>query len=79
MQFYKADVKFKVKGKPVQFSVIHNLPDVFGLSFDNALDNWIVRTKEYTAESLCQYIMSKQTDHVAMTEEQFERLKKLGK
>ncbi len=43
-----------------------------------AIDNWTVRTDDYTAESLCAYINSKRirglTDHYAFTEEQFSEM-----
>lgn len=74
----KADVQFNVAGKPVKFSVIHNMPKTFGLSFDCALDNWLARTKTFTAKSLCRYIMSKQYNVVAMTESEYKRLSEYG-
>lgn len=78
MKLIKADVEFKVKGKPIKFSVIHNLPNDFGLSFNNALDNWLERTNTFTAHSLCKYILSKQTGFVAITENQYQRISKYG-
>lgn len=78
MEITKTDVKFKVNGKPVSFSVIHNLPETFGLSFNNALDCWLARTKKYTAKSLVKYINSKHTRYVAMTEKQYDRICKLN-
>lgn len=78
MILHKAEVGFSVNGKPVRFTIIHNLPDTAGLSFDDALANWMVRTNKHTAKSLCDYINSKHTGHVCMTEKQFQRLQKLG-
>jgi hypothetical protein len=78
MQLTKSDVKFKVNGKPVSFSIIHNLSETFGLSFNNALDSWLVRTKKHTAKSLVKYINSKQTGCVVMTEKQYDRISKLN-
>ena len=73
----RAEVQFKVNGKPKKFVVIHNMPPHFGLNFDCALDNWLARTDNFTATSLCNYIMSKQCDVVAMTEKQYNRLNKI--
>jgi hypothetical protein len=75
MGLVKSEVSFKVNGKPISFVVIHDLPNVRGLSFDDALNNWLVRTLDYTPESLCKYILSKNTRHIAMTEEHFENTK----
>ena len=76
MKVTKSEVQFEANGKPVSFAIIHNLPNVRGLSFDDALNAWLVRTIDYTPESLCEYIRSKNTGHIAMTEEQFEAAKK---
>lgn len=74
----KAQVEFKVNDRPVSFAVIHNMPNVFGVSFDCALDCWLARTKHYTAKSLVKYINSKNTESVAMTESDYERISKYG-
>ena len=42
-----------------------------GDQLENALTNWLARTSEYTAESLCTYITSKRL-HQALTEQQYE-------
>lgn len=67
----KADIKFKVSRKRVRFYVYHNLPNVKGLSMDDAVVNWIYRTHIHTAESLCDYINNKQTGYSCMMESQF--------
>lgn len=53
------DVQFKVGGKPHKFSVINNLPGTFGLSLEGAVDNWLARTDDYSADSFCKYVTSK--------------------
>ena len=78
MEFIKSDVQFKVDGKQVNFTVIHNLPETFGLSFNNALDSWLARTQKFTAKSLVNYINSKDTGYTAMTEKQYNRICKCG-
>ncbi len=54
-----------------EFVVYQNLPDTPGLSINDAIDNWSIRTKKYTAASLCNYIARKQTGYLCITEEQF--------
>lgn len=69
--WYKAEVNFLVNGRPVKFEVVHNIPD-----FMAALENWIHRTNNYTAKSLCNYVNGKQTDHTYLTMKQFNKLNK---
>ena len=74
LNFIIAAVKFEVNDKTVKFQVIHNLPEKQGLNFNAALENWLYRTDKYTAKSLCDYIMSKETGYVCMTVSQWKRL-----
>ncbi len=74
LNFIIADVKLEVNGKPVKFQVVHNLPELQGLCFGAAIDNWLVRTNKYTAKSLCKYIMGKESGYVCMTMHQWKRL-----
>lgn len=76
----EADVQFRVRNSLVHFKIYHNLPKTFGMNFEGALDNWLSRTKEYTAQSFCDYIMSKDIYEVfAYPEREFNKLKKAGK
>lgn len=56
----------------IEFTICHNIPDYITA----ALDNWLARTKEYTAESFCNYINKKRlegkSDHFAYTVAEFE-------
>lgn len=79
MELIKSEVKFKIDGKEIQFYIIHNLPNMFGLSFNNALHSWLARTKEFTSNSLVEYIDSKNTGYVAMTEFEYENIYNLAK
>ena len=74
MKLLKANVEVKVNDKWIKFTIIHNLHNRFGMSFIDALDNWLVRTNTFTATSLCKYIKSKDESFVAMTEKQYKRL-----
>ena len=59
MKLQKHTMQFRLNGKLTQFTIEHNLPNTHGMDIDNAIENWANRTKEYTAESLCNYIKSK--------------------
>ena len=74
----RAMVTLQTNNGKIQFTVIHNLPEIKGLSLSDAVTNWSARTTKYTAFSLCRYIMNKHTEYVAMTEYQYRKLKKLG-
>jgi hypothetical protein len=74
-EWFRAEVKFNVKGKEVRFNIIHNLPDTFGMDFNSALNCWVFRTKKHTTKSLCEYINSKGIS-IAMTEKQYKKLSK---
>lgn len=69
----KSDIEFNVDGKQVSFSIIHNLPEINGLSINDALENWLPRTRSFKAKDFVNYIKSKNTGHVAMTEKQYKR------
>lgn len=87
---YKKEVikkykKFKIKNKwketgfelsnGTKFSIYHNLPEVKGLSIQDAFQNWLVRTNKYTAKSFTHYIKLKQTEYLAYIEEEWNKLK----
>ena len=56
-------IKFEINGKTIEFDIEHNLPEISGMSLEDAVNNWIPRTNEYTAESLSAYINGKPTGH----------------
>lgn len=62
------------------FKVYHNLPEIKGLSLDDALQNWLVRTNKFTAGSLCAYIRKKNTEYKIYTENEWKDLikRKIG-
>lgn len=72
-------VQFFVDGVRIRFVVLHNLPEVHGLSLNDAVINWANRTDKHTAESLCKYINSKGTDHVCILPTKKNIAKYLGK
>ena len=79
LKFHLANINFEVDDKPIKFQVVHNLPNIKGLSFDDALENWVYRTNKYTSKSLCEYIMNKNTGYMCMTLSKWERLNKAVK
>lgn len=51
-------LKFNHGKTPMEFDIVHNL-DEYRLDILAALINWSVRTKEFTVESFCEYVVSK--------------------
>ncbi len=72
---YKADIQFNVGKKTINFSIVHNLPQIEGLSIDDAFASWSLRTFNYTAKSLCAYIKSKDPTLIAIPAEEFKDIK----
>lgn len=54
----ESTINFKLKGKPRKFTVVNNL-DEHGLNIEAALINWAERTKDYSINSFCKYVVSK--------------------
>lgn len=63
-------IKFKLRGKPIVFNVWHNLIEL-GLDIEAAFVNWSVRTKEFTEQSFCEYVMSKDISIVCLNEKDY--------
>jgi len=64
----KADIQFTVnKYNTRKFSIIHNLPEIKGMSLSDAVDNWAARTSDYSANSLAKYIRDKNTGFIAVS------------
>jgi len=61
------------KGEILTF--YHNLPEIFGLDIDGALENWFIRTKDHSVKSLKSYVASKNTGYEILTEEEYNNLK----
>jgi hypothetical protein len=81
MKITETVVRFNLNRKKftekISFKIYHNLPEVKGMSIEGAIDAWLARTKIFTAQSLCNYIMDKEIDKVfALTEEHFLIAKK---
>ena len=55
-EWHENEVEFDVDGKHIHFTIISNLGD----NIDACISNWIPRTKKFTAQSLIDYINSKQ-------------------
>lgn len=79
-EWTKEDVEIKHEdGTTTRFTIIHdmNLHGAVG-SFDAAMQNWLARTTEFTAESFCNYVSEKREkgfcNDYACTEEQFKNI-----
>ena len=55
-----------------EFDIYHNLPDKPGLWIQDALVNWLARTKVYTDWSFVKYIRSKNLGFFVQTEDEFK-------
>ena len=56
-------------------TIIHNLPKSGLNNIYDAIVNWQARTREYTAQSLCDYINSKNsiTGHIAFPKSEYDK------
>ena len=71
LQMQRSEIELSNGSK---FVIVHNLPD-FGLDINSALQNWLVKTDEFTDDNFCQYIMSKDpVNLLALTERKFKEL-----
>ena len=76
----ETEVRFTLRKSLIRFKIYHNLPETSGMNIEGAIDNWTARTKVFTAQSLCDYILSKDIDGIfAITERTYNQLKKNGK
>lgn len=72
------NISFNVGKVHISFTIYTTLPELHGLSIEDAVNSWVYRTEEYTAESLVTYITNKDTGFIAITEEEYlEIMKKL--
>jgi len=58
------DVQFYVNKVRHKFRVLNNMPDTHGLSLNDAVDNWVHRTDDFSAQSFCDYVNSKGTGFI---------------
>lgn len=58
-----------------KFSVVSNLPKDFGLNIEDAFQNWLYRTSDFTAESFVEYVNSKNLEgYYTFTREAWNKL-----
>ena len=57
------------------FTIVHDFKNMNGVvnSFDAAFQNWISRTTDYSAESFCVYVKSKEPERIFVTLEQYKK------
>lgn len=58
IKWLHSKIHFKVGKQKYSFNVAHNLPEM-GLSIDAAFINWSVRTDDFSIQSFCEYVKSK--------------------
>lgn len=60
----------------VTFEIVNDFEHMEGPvnSFQAALDNWLARTDDYTAESFIRYVKSKEPNRIFMTKAQFDEI-----
>ncbi len=57
-----------------KFIIVNDFENMEGAvnSFDAALQNWLMRTNEYTPESFVKYVKSKEPNRIFITLEDYE-------
>ena len=61
-------INFKVNTKEISFTIYTDLDNI-----EIAVQSWVYRTKTFTAESLCNYIKSKEPHITCLTEKQWKQ------
>ncbi len=74
VEIEQVDISYQVSGTDIKFSIVHKMPKQFGLSFKNAFNSWFYRTKKHTAQSLCEYVISKNSDTFIMPLDIYNKL-----
>lgn len=78
--FKETEFELSINKKKWRFKIIHDMPEIFGLSINDAFENWLVRTDDYTPESFKAYIDSKNIGATVYTEKQYKQnLKEIKK
>lgn len=63
-EFRIADIEFYVNKKRHKFRVLNDMPDTFGFSIEGAVDNWLARTNDFSAQNFCDYVNNKNTGYI---------------
>ena len=69
-----AEIEFHVDGIKHSFKCINNMPETFGLSLQNAVENWSIRTDDPSFDSLRKYVYDKTPEFRLYTEKEWEEL-----
>lgn len=73
-KWQSSQIKFNRGKKKYVFNVVHNLED-FGLGIMAAFENWSVRTNDWTIQSFCKYVVSKDPQNfVCMPKAHYEKM-----
>lgn len=65
---HRAEICFKVGEIDHEMVVMTNLPETFGMSIDGAVENWLMRTKDFSVKSFCDYVESKDSTIICLPE-----------
>ena len=72
-------ILFKANGEDFQFDVVHNLND-FNLDIEAAFLSWYPRAKNFTIQSFCNYVVSKDNQNIrCITKKRYNELLKQKK
>lgn len=58
-----------------RWTIVHNLPDTFGMNIDGAINNYLARTDNPTPKGFCEYVMSKDPNFKAWHKEAADKLR----
>jgi hypothetical protein len=73
-EIHKAKFKVTVGKDEFDIEIVTNMPGL-GLDVEEAFNSWLLRTKEFTAHSLCEYINDKQLcDVICVTKEAYDAM-----
>jgi len=54
-------IEFTINDVPYRYKVRHNLPNRHGESINDAVNQWLIRTDDYSIGSFIEYVNSKNT------------------
>lgn len=77
MKLCETKIEFIAKRKDFSFNVYHNLASHnfdSRYSIDEALTDWMWKTKQYTVNSFCRFVQALNPSFVCMSETQWKRI-----
>lgn len=68
-------IDFKISKKKCKFDIMHNLDEI-GLSIGDAFICWNVRTDDFSIESFCEYVKSKDSEIICVPRKEYNKTRK---